>query len=206
MKKLLSLLLATALTFACVAATTAESKEDEEAVVYTAEATALSYDDIWTVEESAVPEENENELIEAALLEQNYYNEEVPLTFEEQDYLRTACDEFDIPYALALGVIEQETNFRNLIGDDGASAGYMQIQQKWHYDRMERLGVTDLLNPFGNFRVGCDFLAELYAQYEDWGMALTVYNMGHYPGYISDYAYSVLDNYAKWDELVQLND
>jgi soluble lytic murein transglycosylase-like protein len=204
MKKLLSLLLAIALTFACVAVTTTESKEDEEAVVYIAEATALSYNDIWTVEESAVPEENE--LIEADLLEQTYCNEEVPLTFEEQDYLRTACDEFDIPYALALGVIEQETDFRNLIGDDGASVGYMQIQQKWHYERMERLGVTDLLNPVGNFRVGCDFLAELYVKYEDWGMALTVYNMGHYPGYISDYAYSVLDNYAKWDELVQLND
>ena len=78
----------------------------------------------------------------------------------------------------------------------------MQIQQKWHWDRMERLGVTDLLEPSGNFRVGCDFLAELYAKYNDWNVALTVYNMGHDPGYITDYAKDVIGNYVRWQEII----
>lgn len=101
-----------------------------------------------------------------------------------------------------MGLIEKETEFRNLIGDDGASAGYMQIQKKWHWDRMERLGVADLMEPSGNFRVGCNFLTELYAKYNDWSLVLTVYNRGHDPGYITDYAKDVMENYAHWQEVV----
>ena len=141
-------------------------------------------------------------LVEEPIVEKHHYCDDIPLTHEEQDWLRDACEEFDIPYALALGLIEKETRFQNLVGDDGASTGYMQIQQKWHWDRMERLGVTDLLEPSGNFRVGCDFLAELYAKYNDWNVALTVYNMGHDPGYITDYAKDVMGNYAQWQEII----
>lgn len=135
-------------------------------------------------------------------IEQNYHSDDIPLTYEEQDWLQAACKEFNIPYALALGLIEKETTFRNIFDDDGVSAGYMQIQQKWHWDRMERLGVTDLMEPSGNFRVGCDFLAELYAKYNDWSLALTVYNFGHDPGYITDYAKDVMANYARWQEVI----
>lgn len=145
-------------------------------------------------------------IIETVEPESVYYHSEIPLSREEQDMLGAACEEFDIPYGIALGLIEKETHFRNALGDDGASAGYMQIQEKWHWDRMGRLGVTDLFDPEGNFRVGCDFLAELYGKYGDWGVALTVYNRGHDPGFISDYAYEVLENYAKWQELVKTND
>lgn len=141
-------------------------------------------------------------LAKEPVVEQRHYCDDIPLTHEEQDWLWDACEEFDIPYALALGLIEKETRFQNLVGDDGASTGYMQIQQKWHWDRMERLGVTDLLEPSGNFRVGCDFLAELYTKYIDWSVALTVYNMGHDPGYITDYAKDVMGNYAQWQEIV----
>lgn len=141
----------------------------------------------------------EDEKIEAALVEQGYFLEEVPLGFTEQDFLHTACQEAGIPYALALAVIEQETDFRNVMGDDGASCGYMQVQEKWHGERMERLGVTDLMDPFGNFRVGCDFLAELMGKYPT-QEALTAYNSGS-PGY-NQYSYEVMDNYEKWKELV----
>lgn len=142
-------------------------------------------------------------MVEEPVIEQTRYCDDIPLTHEEQDCLQVACEEFNVPYALALGLIEKETRFQNLIGDDGASAGYMQIQQKWHWDRMERLGVTDLMEPRGNFRVGCDFLSELYEKYNDWSMALTVYNFGHYPGYITDYAKGVMENYARWQEIVE---
>ena len=124
---------------------------------------------------------------------------DVPLSYEDQDFLHTACQESGVPYALALAVIEQETDFRNVMGDDGASCGYMQVQEKWHRERMERLGVTDLMDPFGNFRVGCDFLAELMGKYPT-QEALTAYNSGS-PGY-NQYSYDVMANYEKWKELV----
>ena len=113
----------------------------------------------------------------------------VPLDAEHQQLLRQACDESGIDMELALAVIWAETDFRNLIGDDGASFGYMQVQKKWHESRMERLGVTDLRDPAGNFLVGCDYLAELLAVYPK-EEALTAYNRGT-PGR-SAYAKSVL--------------
>lgn len=141
----------------------------------------------------------ESERIEQALVEQGYFRDDVPLSYEDQDFLHTACQESGVPYALALAVIERETQFQNLVGDDGASLGYMQVQERWHWDRMERLGVTDLMNPFGNFRVGCDFLAELLEKYPT-QEALTAYNSGS-PGY-NQYSYDVMANYEKWKELV----
>lgn len=150
-----------------------------------------------------LPAVSTNGLVEHDIqVAEGLFIEDIPLTYEEQDWLQDACKESDIPYALALGLIERESTFRNILGDDGSSAGYMQVQKKWHWDRMERLGVTDLSDPQGNFRVGCDFLSELYGRYEDWNIALTAYNMGHNPGYISDYAKGVMKNYARWQELL----
>ena len=137
-----------------------------------------------------VPEDYENEKIEAALYASGYFREDVPLDGDTQALLHAACDESGVPYALALAVIAQETGFRNVTGDDGASCVYMQIQEQWHRDRMERLGVTDLTDPFGNFRVGCDYLAELMGRYS-LEEALTAYNSGR-PGK-SRYASAVLE-------------
>lgn len=134
-------------------------------------------------------EDSENEYIEAALYASGYFREDVPLDSDTQAFLRAACEETGIPYELALAVIRQETEFCNVTGDDGRSVGYMQVQRRWHEDRMARLGVADLTDPYGNFRVGCDYLAELLGKYplEE---ALTAYNSGK-PGK-SAYASSVL--------------
>lgn len=144
---------------------------------------------------SEVPEEDA--LIEAALQEQGYYRDDIPLTYLEQDLLQSACDETGVDYALALAVIEQETGFRNIMGDDGASAGYMQVQARWWSSLMDKLGVTDLMDPYGNFRVGCAILAQHIDRY---GLpdALTVYNTGHTGE--SEYSRSVMALAEKWKE------
>ena len=124
---------------------------------------------------------------EPSVIDCPYYN--VPLSCEIQDDLRCVCDTSGIDMTLALAVIQRETNFRNIIGDNGDSFGYMQVQPKWHKDRMDKLGVTDLMDPAGNFRVGCDYLAELLTKYP-LEQALTCYNTGR-PGY-NQYARDVV--------------
>ena len=93
-------------------------------------------------------------------------------------------------YELALAVIEQETGFRNLMGDGGESAGYMQVQEKWHRERMALLGGDDLTDPEGNFRVGCHFLRECIDKY---GVerGLGYYNSGK--AVVTGYSRSVLE-------------
>lgn len=39
--------------------------------------------------------------------------------------------------------------------------GLMQVSTRWHADRMKRLGVVDIYDPYSNVLTGCDYLAEL---------------------------------------------
>lgn len=110
--------------------------------------------------------------------EDTYLRDDIPISYELQAMLYGACLEFEVPYELALAVIEQETNFRNVTGDDGASEGYMQVQQRFHKDRMDELCVTDLMDPESNFRVACHYLRELFDRYGDTHKVLMAYNAG----------------------------
>lgn len=150
------------------------------------------------IETMTLQKEQENDLIEL-----KYYIEAVPLSYAEQDYLQSACEEFDVPYALMLALIEKETNFKNVIGDSGKSFGYTQIQIKWHKERMNKIGAYDLMNPQDNFRTSCSLLSELL---KDYGMerGLTAYNRGK-PGK-SRYATTVLKNMQNWKKIVDNSD
>lgn len=123
------------------------------------------------------------------MIEDTYLMPEHPLPLDKQVLLYGACLEMGVDYELALAVIAQETGYRNLIGDDGESLGYMQVQEQWHRERMALLGVDDLLDPEGNFRVGCHFLRECIDKY---GLerGLGYYNSGK--AAVTDYSREVL--------------
>ena len=96
-----------------------------------------------------------------------------------QDYLWEQCEERGLDYYIAIALIERESGYKHyVVGDNGNSIGYMQIQEKWHKKRMEAEGVTDLYNPFENIRVGLNYLSELFNKYGNWDKALMCYNMG----------------------------
>lgn len=107
--------------------------------------------------------------------------------------------QYNLDPSLIRSVIEHESNFKvEALGDSGKSFGLMQIQKRWHLARMERLGVTDLMDPYSNILVGVDYLAELINTQKDLDLALMVYNMGpnkasslYNAGKISRYATSI---------------
>ena len=110
---------------------------------------------------------------------ESYIIEDIPLSEELQHALYNASQYAGISYTLALSVVHQESGYRNVMGDNGESYGYMQIQEKWHKDRMQKLGVDDLMEPYGNFLVGCTLLGDLLRNNDgDIHMALMAYNMG----------------------------
>ena len=121
-----------------------------------------------------VTEEEEPEVIE----EDTPVRDDIPFDEDTQLLLYSVCERLGVPYELALSVIKKETDFRNIVGDNGASAGYMQVQEQHHSDRMERNGVTNLMDPHGNFLVGCDYLAELIGKDRGLEWALMAYNGG----------------------------
>lgn len=122
----------------------------------------------------------------------------VPLDHDLQAHIIRTCHAYEIDPTLIMAVIQKESSFdAAAIGDSGDSAGLMQVQEKWHRDRMERLGISDLLDPYQNTLVGIDYLAELLDKYSV-SDALTAYNSGK-PGE-SAYAEAVLKNLSILEE------
>ena len=127
---------------------------------------------------------------------------DVPLDHKLQDYIFELCEEKCIDPAIIIAMIDKESKFDiDIIGDKGKSYGLMQIQPRWHKERMEELGVTDLLDPYQNVTVGIDILAELLESGESLEWALMAYNGGHSyanrlesEGRLSTYASTVIEN------------
>lgn len=104
---------------------------------------------------------------------------DVPLSEELQLHIFKECEKRNIAPALIISMIDQESDFDpSKIGDNGKSFGIMQIQPKWHSERMERLGCADLLNPYQNITVGIDYIAWLRDIDSDLYWVLMAYNAG----------------------------
>ncbi len=119
---------------------------------------------------------------------------DLPLRAEVQLEIEQMCADRDIDPAVVVAMIYHESRYdESKIGDDGEAFGLMQVRLDCHYDRMERLGVTDLLDGTQNVIVGIDYLDEMLHKYGgDYAIALTAYNRGHYSGFVNKYAEVVL--------------
>jgi soluble lytic murein transglycosylase-like protein len=106
-----------------------------------------------------------------------YFN--VPLSHDIQDHIFEVCEEYGIAPALVVAMIAQESDFgAHKVGDGGDSAGLLQVQQKWHQERMDRLGCDNLLDPYQNITVAVDYIAELKEINSDLYWVLMAYNGG----------------------------
>lgn len=114
--------------------------------------------------------------------ERAFVSYEVPTgTFPEeiQIYTHEICEQYGIPVEIIFAMMQRESGFNSqTVGDNGQSFGYMQVMKKWHEERMDRLGVTDLMDPKVNILVAVDYLSELYEWKENMTWALMAYNCG----------------------------
>ena len=94
---------------------------------------------------------------------------------EAQEQCITYGEEYGICPELLMAIIEQESSGQ-AYAENGSCKGLMQVSEKWHKYRMERLGVTDIFE--GNVLVGTYYLAELFAENDDLYWVLMAYNGG----------------------------
>lgn len=144
-----------------------------------------------------VEEESEPEPVEVKAVA--YFD--VPLNEDLQDRIFQECETRDVDPAIIVAMIQKESYFNpNCISDGGASHGLMQIQPRWHQPRADKLGCSDLMNPYHNVTVGIDLFSSLLKQKGSLEWALMAYNGG--PSYanrktnngeVSSYARSVID-------------
>ena len=130
-------------------------------------------------------------------------NEDTYISEEIQQICIEYGDQYDICPELLIAIIERESS-----GDanavNGSCKGLMQISEKWHQDRMERLGVSNIFDIHGNILVGCDYLSELFDEYEDVGVVLMVYHgekNATTKMELSDYASGILERSAELERL-----
>lgn len=133
---------------------------------------------------------------------------ETYISEEYQRYCFEIAEKYDICPELLISMIERESNGRKDVSNSAGDSGLLQVNPKWHRDRMERLGVTDLYDPYSNILVAADYLAELLEQNGDMYLALMKYNMVHDTaermyknGKYSEYAIAVSERAKELQEL-----
>ena len=140
----------------------------------------------------------------------SYQSDAVPLNHDTQAQVLGWCEEYGVPYSVALAVIEAESSFRP-DAENGSCYGYMQINsinKSWLF---QEIGVTNLEDPLQNLPSGIYMLGDLYGKYGDWHKVLVCYNCGETGAYnhyfsqgltSSGYSRHVMELEAKWAEVV----
>ena len=129
-----------------------------------------------------------------------------PTKDEINDYIIEVATEYQVSPELIMAMVETESNY-DVDAENGDCKGLMQVSQKWHKDRMDKLGVTDLYDPYSNILVGVDFISELSEDYQDIGLVLMLYNMKrstafemYEKGELSGYAKKILERSAELEK------
>lgn len=171
----------------CVLAYCAEPTAEVVAEFYMAETTQATEETVVATESPTVAE-----------TEPPIALYDVPLDAELQLHIIEEADEHGIDPAIIVAMAYRESTYNvKCIGDGGDSYGLLQVQPKWHCGRMQKLGCTDLLDPYQNVTVAVDYLYELLNRYGDTAKALTAYNRGNYSGTITQYAKTILAHAEK---------
>lgn len=107
------------------------------------------------------------------------YYFDVPLSDELQDWIRSLCEENEIPMALVMAIIDQESDFRADLISGTDDYGIMQINACNHEKMVEMFGITDFLDPYQNVQCGIYIISGHLQKTEgDVELALMRYNCG----------------------------
>lgn len=114
---------------------------------------------------------------------------------EYYKYCREIGRKYNICPELLMAMIERESNGDAAASNNAGDTGLLQVNPRWHRGRMERLGVTDLYDPYANILVAADYLAELFQKDSDLYLVLMEYNMGPDKA-VSLYSRGIYSEYA----------
>lgn len=133
-------------------------------------------------------------------------------TYIKDEYVKIAyevAEMYSISPELIIAMIETESGGRPKVKSNVGAIGLMQVIPKWNKDRMKRLGVTDLTDPYQNILCGTDLVYELFEKYTDVPTVLMCYNEGEYgtaierseKGKFSKYAKKIMNRLEELTEL-----
>jgi hypothetical protein len=111
--------------------------------------------------------------------EKQYIYYDIPLDDDLQEYIQDTCDKYGFDrYDIIIAIIQEESSYSEDVISSTYDYGYMQINQSNHQWLSEELGITDFLDGKQNILAGIYIYSDLYAKYDDVGLALMAYNCG----------------------------
>jgi soluble lytic murein transglycosylase-like protein len=112
-----------------------------------------------------------------AIVSAQEIEEVAPVQQQNYDLL---CEKIGAQYhicpELLEAMIERESQGNPNAVSTGGDVGLLQVNPRWHKDTMDKLGVTNLKDPYGNIMVAADYIEQLFEQYDDLPMVLMSYN------------------------------
>lgn len=97
-----------------------------------------------------------------------------------QEYTYYICQHCGIEFELAMAVMYTESAFDTEALSDTGDYGLMQINEAALPELSDKLGITDITDPYQNIRGGVYLLGSYAEKYEDKALVLMAYNMGDY--------------------------
>lgn len=119
-------------------------------------------------------------------------NPEIPLSGELQAALAVACDKYGVDYAIALALIQTESNFDPYVVSYSGCYGLCQLNPYYF---------PSGLSPAENINYGMQYLGTNLAKYGNYPAALCAYNNGHDNG-DRGYANVVLSRAEYWRTVI----
>ena len=103
---------------------------------------------------------------------------DIPLSLELQEFTYNACKAYGVDYDMVLAIMEVESQFSNIISDDGNDYGICQINKINHDWLSEDYGLTDMLDERQNITACILILADIQEEFTAPNEILMAYNLG----------------------------
>ena len=131
------------------------------------------------------------------------------LDYDLQVAMQACCEEYGVPYALALAVADVESRFDPDAASSTNDYGLMQINQVNHGWLLEQ-GI-DPMTSAGNIEAGVLFLSDYLTAYGDPELAVMAYNCGPSGAqnlwaagtYSTDHSRKVMDRFDYWTSVLE---
>ncbi len=128
---------------------------------------------------------------------------------ELQSIMEDLCEEYGVPFALAVAVAEQETRFNPDATSSTNDFGLMQIN-RINFEWLRERGI-DPLTDAGNIEAGVLILSKALKRYGEIELALMAYNCGDTGAkrlwdagtYSTQYSRQVMERYNKWVQILE---
>lgn len=128
---------------------------------------------------------------------------------ELQETMLAMCEKYEIPFALALAVAEQESHFNPEAVSHTNDYGIMQINSI-NFEWLQKKGINPL-DPKENIEAGVLMLSDAIARHGEIELALMAYNCGDAGAkrlwkqgiYSTKYSSSVMERYNKWTDYIR---